>query len=432
MANKGKGSFRSVPFFTVEHDLTGGRLQPTYAMPYQENGARSIDLGRGPRKFSVKCFVAGDDYREDANKLLEAFERPGPGVLIHPVYGRVLVVIAKDQFRLHESTTRLRVVDISFDCTEAFEEGVARPPVLDTAGAVRTSVANGLGVVEDVFTNPRTGLKQPSISDFVQQAHLDVLDGVIDELLTINGAVSAVTSIPTGFASQINRISVEMATLIQTPGLLVASLRGAMETIATSINRVVGADGVERLVTEVEGIGTVFNRTKGMKGSIYSTVEQYALMGAAPEVPDIDTPARQEQRQGQQAIQLMTRSMGLLTLANATLDARYDSARDVREVRDKLSAAMRDLADGSLEPDVQLSVALKDTAAKLIQHLTRIAGQYADIGTFTPPSTIPAEIVAFNLYGDPERADEVILYNRGIVINPTTIPGRAALEVKTF
>lgn len=432
MASKGKGSFRGIPFLTVDHELTGGRMQPTYAMPYQDNGARSIDLGRGPRRYSIKCFVAGDDYRVDANKLLEALEAPGPGILIHPVYGRVLVVMSRDSFRLHESTTRLRVVDFSFDCTEAFEEGVTKQQPIDTAGAVRSSVSKGVQVVSDVFSNPRTGLKQPSISDFVQQAHLDVLDGVMDELRTINGAVSAVTSIPTGFASQINTISTEMSQLIQTPALLAASLRETMEDISESINRVVDSNGVERFVSELEGIGTIFNRTKGSKGSLFSVVGLYSAMGSAPEVPDIDTPARQEQRQGQTAIQLMVRSTGLLSLAATSLDARFDSARDVREVRDKLSGALRDLADGDLEPDVQLSVALKDTAAKLIQHLTRVAGSLADIGTFIPPSTIPAEVIAFNLYGDAERADEVILYNRGTVINPTTIAGRTELEVKTF
>jgi prophage DNA circulation protein len=147
-------------------------------------------------------------------------------------------------------------------------------------------------------------------------------------------------------------------------------------------------------------------------------------------VPEIDTQDRRDQAQGQHALQQHLRASGLINLAASAIDARYDSAADARAVRDRLAAALAALADGAPDLSIELSTALKDVAASLIEHLSQVAGTLADVTTFYPPDTLPIEVIAWDLYGDSERSDEILARNPTI-FHPTFVTGKVPLEVKT-
>ena len=88
-----KGFFRGKPFFTQSSDTQIGRRQPTYSVPFSEKGVLHVDLGKAARKYKIEAIVIGSDYASQRDALIEALEKPGPGLLIHPVFGRVLVVV---------------------------------------------------------------------------------------------------------------------------------------------------------------------------------------------------------------------------------------------------------------------------------------------------------------------------------------------------
>ena len=60
--------------------------------------------------------------------------------------------------------------------------------------------------------------------------------------------------------------------------------------------------------------------------------------------------------------------------------------------------------------------------------MTDLAGRLPNEVEHTPADTLPIERVAYNLYGDPERSEEILLRNPD-VSHPGFIPGRVALKV---
>lgn len=418
MSIEGKGSFRGAPFITTNHKVTTGRRQPTYSVPYSDGGALSNDMGRAPRRYQITCFVAGPDYRDQAYALQDALETRGPGVLIHPEHGRVLVTIA-DDVGIDEDTNQLGVVRFSFSATEAADDSPKQPsPSAATAVARSAQVTKDVAVT--VLADPRRGVPTPPIADWVRAAHLDILDDVLTVARSANGAINALTSLPTGIASEIDLISQETGQLIAVLPRLGSSLLGMFERIAASITRVGSA--LDNLGGQVADV----NRATGTQGSLTDAVRSFATLGEAPPVPG-DTPARREQRQGQVAIQTTTRAMGLASLATVALDLRYDSARDARAVRDALSRALRDLASSEPEPDNELADSLRDLAAKVTVHLSAVAGTLRDLTVYETQATLPVEVIAHRLYGDTERADEIVRMNK--LPNPGVVPAFTRLEV---
>jgi hypothetical protein len=49
------------------------------------------DLGRSARAFTVQGFLLGPDYMDKRDALIRALEEPGPGLLVHPWYGEIMV-----------------------------------------------------------------------------------------------------------------------------------------------------------------------------------------------------------------------------------------------------------------------------------------------------------------------------------------------------
>ncbi len=86
-------SFRGVPFFLLEDpDVSVGRRHANHEYagrdtPYSE------DLGRKQRSYTISGGLDGDDFIEKANRLIDACEQRGPGILVHPFLGELLVTV---------------------------------------------------------------------------------------------------------------------------------------------------------------------------------------------------------------------------------------------------------------------------------------------------------------------------------------------------
>jgi prophage DNA circulation protein len=100
-----------------------------------------------------------------------------------------------------------------------------------------------------------------------------------------------------------------------------------------------------------------------------------------------------------------------------------DEAADARDLMTELGDTV--VADPLIDRD--LFVALEDVRATLSEHLTRTGQNLPAITTFTPPETMPALVIAWELYGDITRANEIIDRNR--IRHPNFVPGGVPLEV---
>lgn len=82
----------------------GGRRKVKYQFPYRD-GQTTDDLGRRPGTFDMDILLHGNRYLTGLRQLLNEFNKPTPGDLIHPVRGPLKVVV-EDVEVLHTSEKR--------------------------------------------------------------------------------------------------------------------------------------------------------------------------------------------------------------------------------------------------------------------------------------------------------------------------------------
>ncbi|MDN7916190.1 DNA circularization protein [Burkholderia cepacia] len=79
-------SFRGVVFDVQRTDDPIEREVARYAYPYVD-GEDIVDMGQKARETSLTAIFFGDDYDERLKTFLNAISQPGPGELVHPVFG---------------------------------------------------------------------------------------------------------------------------------------------------------------------------------------------------------------------------------------------------------------------------------------------------------------------------------------------------------
>ena len=84
-------SFRGVALEVLAESLGGGRELAQHGVPYRD-GDDVEDMGRKAREFSLSVVFFGTNYEIALQNLLAEVDTPGPGELIHPIYGRVDVL----------------------------------------------------------------------------------------------------------------------------------------------------------------------------------------------------------------------------------------------------------------------------------------------------------------------------------------------------
>lgn len=91
-------SWRGVPFEVDGDSMELGRRGVSHQFPGRDKPVFQ-DLGRAARVVKMQAFVIGDDYDWDRDALVEALERPGIGVLVHPFYGRLTGTMKRTELK---------------------------------------------------------------------------------------------------------------------------------------------------------------------------------------------------------------------------------------------------------------------------------------------------------------------------------------------
>lgn len=404
-----KGTWRGLSFSTVSSQTTFGRKVAIYTIPFEDRGVASVDLGRAPRVFKLKLFLLGDDYDIHRDSFIEALETKGPGLLVHPKHGRVNVVIASP-VTITESTDMGGMAEVDFDAIEA-RETASPVPKSDTKAATVAAADNlrvqaGASFVDTFSVD--------GVPDFVALSNLAVLDNIIDGITDINQTVGAILEVPSHFAAQINAISEQTAALLNTPQLLYNTVDSVVASIMQSIRRVRGS------------------ANKGL-GNLQQVVVMSEALGADTPVPRRGTPSRDVERNNRAQMLIAMRSSALASTAIAAAESEYASANDAREVLQTLTSALSSLSDDTvddIEPTAETYDALRDLLGALTAHLSAMAENLAEITTHTPGDTVPALLIAYQLYGDAERVEELLARNPAIV-HPLLVPGAIPLEILT-
>ncbi len=382
-----QGSLNGVPFIVPENEFSGGRRTTAHEYP-QRDKPYVEDHGGKAREFSFPVFVDNSlttdgNYLSARDALIAELEKPGPYTLVHPWFG-ALRVSQTAPFRCRESTREANRATFTLTFVEAgelkFPEAIADTVVgvQDAADAAETAALDDFASVFSVLALPDSYLTE------IEAELTRTLSKLTDAVGSVAGPIAAE---------------------IRAPYNMGVAILGAIDKIKTVATEPL------RALKLYENLFTAGNDSPAVATT---------------------TPSRTQQAQSTQAMQQMVQRGAVLRAASTAAAADYASLDEALATRDRLLAAL-DAQMGATQIvtgapiDDDLYQALAALRAAVNEDLTIRGGKLPRITTYTPPTTLPALVIAHRLYGDASRADEIVARNN--IRHPGFVPGGVALEV---
>jgi prophage DNA circulation protein len=382
-----QASFRGVPFFVRRARTEFGRRTQLHVFPNRDT-PESEDLGRKPRRYGVEGYLLGDDFYTQKDTFLRAVEAHGPGLLVHPYYGQILV--ACKRCSITDTDRELRITRMDLDFEEAGEElepsAVANPK--STADSVKKS---GLAAVNNAFLRAYTIVNKPL-------AEVNKLVSAVEQGADlINTARRSVANVAS-FQREILDIGNSVTALINNATDL------ATDTLSVLTFGTFPFDGEVRVTTEdakqmYDEMVTLFDGTDEEPTDDESPVkayndllEQSAAITAGGLIPEVEFDS---------------------------LDALLASAEAVYNKIDALEEAGID--------DNDLLEAFRETRAAIRADIEARQDRLSRLSETVLPDSLPAIVLSNSLYGNIDQEQDIL--RRNGLDHPGFVPGHQPIQV---
>ncbi|MFV2950119.1 DNA circularization protein [Pseudomonas japonica] len=436
-------SFRGVPFHVDSDSMPVGRRTQLHEYP-QRDKPLVEDMGRVTRTSKLTAFVVGDDCLVKRDNLLNALDQPGPGELIHPWFGR-MIVTAGDCDVTHERREG-GVVRFELTFVEEGEKGFPAG-VPNTARQLEESsetllqsairrykaamaVVNRVRVSVLALQNAIAGIQQAIYQEFAQLTGLvGSVEALADMLINSPGNFAAMfraqfadftgpnrssgyswgaTSSST--ASELDADPEFARTVAGVPavepeftGFVPASRDIAGKVEAAQV--LVAALTADRAAPNAAGGLATAAVAQAARELVRDVLIVYAVRVAAT-MPAVKTPAA------------LPGTPTLQQQVAAPVDRpEVPVTADVVAIRDTLDAMLWDAAQDV--PHQHFEV-LEVVRKALRGHLTEVARAGVRLTQVTTHESLPAVVLAYQCYGDASRAAEIVTRNR--VNHPGFLP----------
>jgi prophage DNA circulation protein len=401
--------YRSASFRGIEFKISGNRnwtsgrrLQiheyPNRDIPYAE------DLGKKSESYSIKAFVIGEDYRVKRDELRKACLDGGIGTLIHPDYGSIEVRC--DSISVNENSEQrgMAVFDLVF--IEAGEKAV---PVIssDLSSSVIGSAEKLLSAtMKDFsknFARPARAEEITKLTENISDNFLTILNNISTgfdyDTKSKQDTVSIMNKI-TDTISLANQLKNNADNLLNTPSELVLQLNTVMSVIQSLVDN------------QVEAFRTIRNLNINTKAS-----EKISNS-------DVDEKYRTQQ------LEQMTKQIAITKEAETIPNIVYNNAD---EAKSTLESFLTDVEEIELfediEPSNEILQYLKEIKETVIKYIREMILRLPHIKEVKLTDKTPSLVLAYDLYQDLSRADEICKRNK--IQYPAFIPANKELKVLT-
>lgn len=400
-------SFRGAVFFVEKADSTHGRRQAVHEhaqrdVPYTE------DLGRKAREFSVSGYLIGLEYQTQRDELIKACETAGPGVLVHPYRGEMTVECRGLGVGESAADGGMCMVTLTF-----LEAGEASYPTakVDTVNAISTkgnavTDAAGKGVVSDFLT---TGFPA-----YVAEAAAGSLAD-LGEFMAVPGiSLAGELQAASDFYQQAKDLASDAFSLVQQPLQMVSRI----QSLIGSVRSAFGNNSLSMLTglfdrSTTSYTGSTATPSRRQQATNFTALNAYVRQAAIAEAAKAAV-----------VTQVPVVTAGGLTQIS-TKPTVYDSYQSAIKVRDDLVERID--TESETTPNDELYVALSDLRTSVVQTVPSPDQDLARIVQYSPRETLPALLVAYRLYGDAGRSDEIAARNSPR--HPGFLIGGTPLEV---
>lgn len=425
-------SFRTVPFGVFGGQIHFGRNNAVHSYPFRDS-VWVEDMGKSARRITMEGFLVGDDVIAQRDRMMKACETPGEGALVHPTLGQILVSLLEAEseeqwdhgrvfklrfvfiqsgkriFPSNSASTGSAVADAATNANAAaasdFKSRAAGPFRLVGGAAVQAAVNTAALWARNAqrLVNDATNMKHlvQDAGNLLSAAGgnqtygrrfsggpVPASKGYTQQQLVGAGSVAR-TGVATS-AAQLNADAAAVSATTTDPfcasaQALVASINAAAQDPADGLRLLASlADFALAMPPASDAIGVGLNTVTDSCGDLF---RRAAVTGMA-------------------------------LAASAYQPVSYDDAAYVRSwVRDLLDAEIQ-IAGDQAEDDA--FSALFDLRTAVMQDLTARGASLASLVEVTTNVPLPAIVLAYRLYGDITRTDELIEFVDPV--NPLFMP----------
>lgn len=396
-----------VKFHYEEIKNEGGRRTELFQYP---GGLAPFveDLGPEAKVYNLRAFVIGENYHVTRQELEDVLARGGSLPFQHPYRG-LLKVKLHGKYSVTERDTEGGMAVFEFTLVEA---GGGFPQVfIATPAKVTAQAANAASVVADKTKFSLVG----AIQDVVNSA-LAGMNKATSGLRKVNGKIGAALSTVDDVSFAIQSFDDQLEALRSQPQIMVnkfLALKSAVMGLVKDFQPPLTAPGI---------VAKSFDPVKVALES-FRTLNEFVTEASA-----IPTPTSQFslEAEAHAAIQLADRAGNLIYACDTLAALEMNNSTQAADVQAELIAAFEDvLATDDLDPEIaQAMLSLK---AVTVEHFVSQQSRLPDLKTHPVVKTQPALIIAYELYGDSNRVDEIVARNK--IRHPGFTPGGADLEV---
>lgn len=394
------GAFRGVPFHLKSSSSTGGRRTVLNEFPLRDE-PMTEDMGRRARKFQLSMTVIGPDYMAQRDRLIAALETAGPGTLMHPFRGELLVAVI-DDYSCEESTEQGGLARISATFVE--DGGLPRPDSQPAQGSAGNAAADALQA--DAVAEFEEEFSVAGYASFVAEGAIDSLQAATQSVLSAGGLLEGAGE----FGALYRGLTGSFQQLILSPGNLGGQLLGLVKGLTGGFGNPLQAFKAQMALF---GLGDKAKPVAAASAALVPARAQLQANQAA-------TYRLIERAAVAEAVRLAVSKPG--TASAAGVD--YDNRDQAVEIREQL---LEELDRQQLAASPQRYRQLAQLSAALVSEMSRRAASLAPLTRVTPATTLPALLLAHRLYGDARQAEQIVTRNR--IVHPGFVPGGVELEV---
>jgi prophage DNA circulation protein len=387
-------SFKGVPFFFEQDKEEGGRGLVVHTFPNRDDPYVE-DLGEEPRTYSGSAYVHGDNADGLASTLKAALASRGAGILVVPYFGPVTVHLQTFERTTQRDQMGYVAFELKFVRKGASSGLISAPLLQNVAFQAAETVANVLGQLFPltISTLGRPDLVVSAVTDTLSQGAI-ALD-VLRQSYAIDPAVSAQVrdAIPVVVANIATSITNDAA-----PGAAASSAVVSLAGLVRQTMDAMPASSATRAALELAG----------------------AFSAVAAGVPYLSPTAKLAADNAAVAARAV-RLAALTAYAEAVLRSTFVARPDGVTARGEVAERFEDelyQTDGA--ENAALFVAISDLRDKVIGWITQTIANLAPVITVESNVQRPALDLAWILYADPTRADELVARNN--VRNPFFMP----------
>lgn len=386
------GTIGGLDFHTERASGNGGRRLVVHEYPLQDIYYVE-DMGPSAGSQRLTVFLVGADYDLARDELIKLLDSEGPHTLVHAYLGTLRVHIQRYEWAI--TTRKGGYVQFNLEILLA---GKRKYPQPGNANAKALQAAcNGCSTaVQQRFTEQFSVAGKPG---FVQDAALDQFNNAVSNLQTANSQFSTFLQQSNPITEQLDLFSAGLSSLLQEPTSLASE-------VSTLVAAVMGS--TDNISTALGGYNTL---TTGF---------------AEVDVVPLTTPTRKHQAQNQLATQQLLTASATIETARlvATQDKPFSTYNEAIGTRDLLLGQIDSLIETSTDAEYY---PLVDLQTALMKRVDEVAPGLEKVNQIQLQQSVPALVLAHQLYGDATRADELI--SRNSVKHPSFMPAGTDLEV---